>query len=345
MSFVWVNACRDGPPCFMQTRYCEHSVYVNGPCRIIRFLEHGKTPACGGTHSVSLLWQVASTSRANPYGARIVPGGRGGSGITTAVSVPRPETPSPLCRTPHERTSTAPPPKVPEQRSVEHRPEGHNHVSRTPQPCKPIMAPPVTVDLCTPPDGADTDKRRANDKRNLTRNVNKQAHAAFVREMKDSLAAGRPPSLNGGESATHLKVRWHTVAKTVAYQILDLTKESWKEYTIHDKGLVYRALNEQFQFDPPIDARRVEKYLCGHLRSSRAVWKAHWQKYGDHNRHLHCPEEAWETLIKWWPTQACKEESKNMAERRKLVQNRSTTGRKRMVDRMDEEVSLLHPVI
>ena len=230
------------------------------------------------------------------------------------MSVARPETPSPLCRTPLERTSTA-----------------------------TVTAPTELVDLCTPPSDADTDKRRAMDKRNLTRTLNKHANAAFLREMKDSLAGGRSPSLNVPESATHLKARWHTAAKDAAYRLLDLRKESWKEYSNFDKGKVYSEINQKFKFDPPIEPRRINKYLAGHLRSSRAVWKAHWQVHGDHNRHHNCPEEAWETLIKWWPTQACKDVAADMAQRRKFVQNKSKTGRKPLVERLEDEVSLLHP--
>ena len=205
------------------------------------------------------------------------------------------------------------------------------------------MALTETVDLCTPPDDAATDKQIATEKRNLSRAMNKQANAAFAREVKDSLAEGRLYSLHVPESAIHLNARWHTAAKEVAYRLLDLRKESWKEYSWFDKGLVHKALQEQFKFDPPIDPRRVDKYLAGHLRSSRAVWKAHWQLHGDHNRHPNCPEEAWEQLIQWWPTEKCKEVAADMANRRKFVQNRSKTGRKRLVDRMDEEVSFIHP--
>ena len=239
-------------------------------------------------------------------------GGGSGSVPSPGVSVPRPETPSPLCRTPLERTSTA-----------------------------QVME---LVDLCTPPSDADTDKRSALDKRNLTRTLNKKANAAFIQEMKDSLAGGRPPSVNVPESATHLKARWHNAAKIAAYKLLDLRKESWKEYSNFDKERVHNEIHEHYKFDPPLDARRINKYLAGHLRSSRAVWKAHWQVHGNHNRHHNCPVEAWETLIKWWPTQACKDVAADMAQRRKFVQNKSKTGRKPLVQRLDDEVSLLHPM-
>ena len=266
------------------------------------------------------------------------------SGTSTVVSVPRPETPSPLNRTTNERTSTALPSRVPALREGDMLPTGNTYVEQSPQPRKIFTAPTDLVDLCTPPSDADTDKRKAAEKRNVTRTMNKQAHAAFVREMKDSLAGGRPPSLNVPESASHLKARWHSAAKDVAYKYLDLRKESWKEYSNFDLGRVHREINQQYKFDPPLEPRRINKYLAGHLRSSRAVWKAHWQQHGDDNRHHNCPEEAWESLIKWWPTQACKDVAADMAHRRKSVHNRSKTGRKPLVERMDDEVSHLHPI-
>ena len=84
----------------------------------------------------------------------------------------------------------------------------------------------------------------------------------------------------------------------------------------------------------------VEKYLAGHLCSSRAVWKAHWMRYGDFERHHNCPEEAWDKLIQWWPTDSCKEESTDMAGRRAAVQHTSNTGRKTLLDRKEESVSI-----
>ena len=203
-----------------------------------------------------------------------------------------------------------------------------------------------TVDLSTPPDsganmmdaGVEAEKRTAAARKNATKSSNRQAIVTFAREVKDSLAEGRPPVLKLADDDTHLKARWHTVAKEVAYKFLDLRKESWKSYSIFDKGKVHKELNAILKFDPPLDATRIDKYLAGHLRSARAVWKAHWQRYGPDNRHHNCPEEAWATLIKWWPTEKCKEESAAMASRRSLVQRVSRNGRKALVDRMAEEV-------
>ena len=204
-----------------------------------------------------------------------------------------------------------------------------------------------TVELSTPPRGAtnivfektQTLKGGDKERRNATRNTNRQATAAFARELKDSCTGGRPPKINGGEDETHLKARWHAAAKEIAYKMLDLREDGWKRYSIFDKGRVHKQLNATYKFDPPLEPRRVDKYLSGHLRSSRAVWKAHWQRYGDFERHHNCPEEAWDRLIQWWPTEACKEESADMASRRSLVQTHSSAGRKSMVDRMQEEVS------
>lgn len=206
--------------------------------------------------------------------------------------------------------------------------------------------PAATVDLTTPPDDerdalveeVDTVKRMAAAKRNSTRNTNKKVNTAFAKEMKESLAGGRPPAFNVREGQTHLKARWHSVAKEVLYNTLDLSKDGWKAYSTFDKGKIHKELNEKYKFDPPLDPKRVEKYLAGHLRSARAAWKAHWLKYRDNERHQNCPEDSWAKLIQWWPTEACMEDAASMASRRSLVQNASKTGRKALVERMDEEV-------
>ena len=72
-----------------------------------------------------------------------------------------------------------------------------------------------------------------------------------------------------------------------------------------DKVRVHNELNTRYKFDPPLDSKRVDKYLSTHLRNSRAVWKAHWLRYGNEDMHPNCPEGAWEKLIQWWPTEAC----------------------------------------
>lgn len=103
--------------------------------------------------------------------------------------------------------------------------------------------------------------------------------------------------------------------------------------------MLHRELNAQYKFDPPLDPKKVDKYLSGHLRTSHAVWKAHWLKYGDDSRHHNCPAKAWEKLIKWWLTEACQEESAEMANRRSRVQAGSWLGRTSLLERMDAEVS------
>ena len=139
-------------------------------------------------------------------------------------------------------------------------------------------------------------------RRNLTRNMNRKTQLAFAREMKESLATGRPASIKLPESQTDLKARRHVVAKEVAYKLLDLSKENMKNYIIFEKALVHTELNAQYKFDPPIHPKRVDKYLSGHLRTSRAIWNIHWLKYGDSQRHHNCPTDAWAKLIKLSPT-------------------------------------------
>ena len=89
------------------------------------------------------------------------------------------------------------------------------------------------VDLTTPPDGGpqmpgedvDNIKRQAAERQKAGRSTNKHVQASFVKEVKDSLAAGRPPAINVSEDQTHLKARWHSAAKDAAYKLLDLRKE------------------------------------------------------------------------------------------------------------------------
>ena len=202
------------------------------------------------------------------------------------------------------------------------------------------------VDLTTPAKATerragevpDTTKMRNAARRNLTRNSNRKANATFVKDLKVSLATGQPMAIKVPEDSNDLKATWHAAAKEIAYKLLDLTKESWKEYSIFEKSLVHNEVNEQFEFAHPIDPKRIDKYLSGHLRTSRAVWKAHWKKHGQNNRHHNCPEAVWEKLSQWWPTTACREEAEEMAGRRAMVQSGSKVGRSSVLDRMDEQV-------
>lgn len=122
---------------------------------------------------------------------------------------------------------------------------------------------------------------------------------------------------------------------------MDLRKEGWKQYTHFELARVHKELDEKYKFEPPLDPGRVNKYLAGHLRSARASWKSHWTKHGDNDRHPNCPEEAWEKLIRWWPTEECQDQAATMAGRRAKVQKASTTGRKRLVDRMNDQVQAI----
>ena len=205
----------------------------------------------------------------------------------------------------------------------------------------------ATVDLSTPPrapqtagdEGPDTEKSRSKARRNLTRNNNRKANTTFAKEMKDSLASGQPTTINLAGDNTDLKATWHAAAKEVAYKFLDLTKESWKDYNMFEKNMVHTELREQFKFDPPLDPRMIDKYLSGHFRTSRAVWKAHWKKCGSSARHHNCPQDAWDKLTKWWQTSECQEEATEMARRRALVEQNSTTGRTSVADRLAVQVS------
>jgi hypothetical protein len=188
-----------------------------------------------------------------------------------------------------------------------------------------------TVGLITPPKatepstkkGADTVKSKTAAQRNSTRNTNKKANTKFARELKDSLATGQPTAIAIAEENNDLKGAWHAAAKEVAYKLLDLTKE----------------LNAQFKFDPPIDSKKIDNFLSSHLRTSRAVWKAHWKKFGPSERHHNCPQGAWDKLCKWWPTAACQEQAAVMASRRARVASHSKVGSRSLLERMDDQVS------
>lgn len=206
------------------------------------------------------------------------------------------------------------------------------------------IAPPTTRPKATVEDaveGADEAKKKRNAKRNLIRNNNRKANTTFAKELKESLATGKPTTVKVTEVKGDLKARWHRAAKEVAYKFLDLRKESWKDYTHHEKAVVHNELNETFKFDPPLDPMSIDKFLSNHLRTSRAVWKAHWKKHGPERRHHNCPEAVWEKLTKKWPTDACQEESATMARRRARVERKSKQGRSSLMERMEAEVSII----
>ena len=301
------------------------------------------------SHGIGLLLvQVASSSRAGGPRATHANREQGGSTRTQNVGTPQRTTGRSIDRPGDDGVRTDGQPQVLAIRAGDPLPDGYMIMVRGTEAGNTSSNPVDILDLTTHPEGAargfaedgDHDKRKSSDGRPSTRTTNKRVQSTFVKEVKASLAGGRAPALHVGENETHLKARWHSAAKEAAYKFLDLRKEGWKSYSIFDKNKVHKAVTATFEFEPPLDPKSVDKYLSGHLRSSRAVWKAHWLRHGDDNRHPNCPEEAWDKLIQWWPTEQCREESAQMASRRKLVHNRSKTGRTQLVDRMDDQVSV-----
>ena len=296
--------------------------------------------------AVVALAQVASTSKGGD-GQRSERGGdSAGNQRTATIPTREPAADTRNTRDQHIAGADAGAPEVLMLREGQTLPEGYTLVVCDPRPLNIATLSPDILDLTTPPDrdahmveeDVDVEKRAAAAKRNVRRSTNKHAHTSFVKEVKVALAGGEPPSIHVSENETHLKARWHSAAKECAYKLLDLRKEGWKHYTLWDKERVHKELIRHYKFDPPLDPKVVDKYLAGHLRSSRAVWKSHWLKHGDKGRHPNCPEEAWAKLIKWWCTDQCMEESADMAGRRARVQNNSKSGRKRLVDRMENQV-------
>lgn len=269
-------------------------------------------------------------------------------------------TPQKSGRPPHPQGRTTTAPTLIVLKEGDRIPEGYAYVvekcgDHVATNTKQATTPRDTVDLSTPPkatepgrgEAYDTSKSQSAARRNLTRNSNRKANATFVKDLKDSLATGQPMTLKVAEDNTDLKSTWHAAAKEVAYKFLDLTKESWKDYSRFERTVVHNEVNEQYNFDPPIDPKRIDKYLSCHFRTSRAVWKAHWKKNGPSERHRNCPQLAWDKLTKWWSTDACREEAEEMASRRARVETHSKVGRSSLVDRMDEQVNnveVLHDV-
>lgn len=234
-----------------------------------------------------LLVQVATTSRGSSGRALQRGGAHVQNGRTLSGNVPPHALQSLNSRAEGDRPRIEGATEVLTLREGETLPKGYTYVTRTRgnegvAPVRKAVISTNTVDLTTPPEGGHhavggdvgTTKRRATAKMNVTRNTNKEVNAAFAKEMKDSFAGGRPPAMNVSEGQTHLKARWHSAAKEVAYNILDLSKDEWKAYSMFDRGKVHKEMNEKYKFDPPLDPKRVDKYLAGCLRNSRAAWKA-----------------------------------------------------------------------
>lgn len=155
------------------------------------------------------------------------------------------------------------------------------------------------------------------------RTQNRRAHADFTRNYKKSISFGKKRIIkvpkDSGPPIQHCKSRWHAAVKEVAYSVLDLRVKDWTLYSKFEKDRLHSELAQQFKFDPPLNENQVEKYIAGHLRGQRCVWKAHWVAHGSDNRHTNCPPEAWATLTKWWSTQAAADEAEEMCVRRAKV--------------------------
>lgn len=291
---------------------------------------------------LDVVVQEAGTSRAGECSLR----SRGDTNVERSRPSVAPG-PSPI-----PQLSTARTPQLIALKDGDPIPEGYTYVvdgraDPVPTGRTQVRAGCDTVDLSTPPkatetiagEGPDSSKNKLNARRNLTRNNNRKANTTFAKELKESLATGQQPTIKLAGDRTDLKATWHAAAKEVAYKFLDLRKESWKDYNIFEKNMVHNEVREQFKSDPPLDSKCIDKYLSGHFRTARAVWKAHWKKFGSMARHHNCPEEAWEKLTKWWQTDACQEEATEMARRRAHVEQNSTAGRISVEERMSVEVS------
>lgn len=159
------------------------------------------------------------------------------------------------------------------------------------------------------------------ERRAETRRRNRKAHVEFTKEIKSSIANGKRPTIKRSRRHTtgDLKSRWHSCVKEVAYSVLDLRIKEWGGYSTHSKKMLHEEIKSRFSFDPPVTEKEINRYLAGHLRSQRGVWKLHWEKFGENNKHPGCPVEAWQTLVKWWPTPAAMDEATEMAARRAMV--------------------------
>jgi hypothetical protein len=138
-----------------------------------------------------LVLQVANTSRGSSGPSSNRGGGNVENATTSHVSISGWSEPVHLKSTREARevrwgsASTCP-------TRGECLPEGYTFIVRT--PATPTIAPKFmeTVDLTTPPDAAfhmsmedlDTSKRKAAERRNVTRSSNKQAHASFTKEAR-----------------------------------------------------------------------------------------------------------------------------------------------------------------
>jgi hypothetical protein len=335
-------------PCLWKRRIEANHTTNDGsvlPTCTRRCSAHTKATMYGIDGIVVALAQEASTSKGGVVPVPDKDGENGRQHRTMAASMSEVGVGSVASKLPAGLDGAAGTSEILVLREGQSLPDGYKIVLRDPTPAtiKPVdLSTHADPPAHTTEEDVEAEKRTAAEKRNARRSTNKQALTSFAKEMKDSLAGGRPPSIKVSEDQTHLKSRWHSAAKEIAYKFLDLSKDGWKEYSHFERTRVHKELNEQYKFDPPIDPACIDKFLAIHLRSSRVVWKTHWLKHGDKDRHLNCPEDAWAKLIKWWCTPQCMEKSAEMAARRALVQKGSKSGRTKLVDRMELQASFLH---
>lgn len=184
-----------------------------------------------------------------------------------------------------------------------------------------------------------TKQRKNARKRELRRTNN-----VFTDELRRSLASGGTPVIklpsNEAGIITSGKFRWHQAVKAVAYRVLDLTIMNWAQQSKRDVKRFHEDLQKEYSFVPELGQHCVEKYLKGHLQSSRASWKQVWADTGELVKPHNCPIEVWEVLIKWWPTTAAKATATNMKDMRTKVKNPHRLGRKNLSEVIAlEEVS------
>lgn len=183
-------------------------------------------------------------------------------------------------------------------------------------------------------------KQRKNARKRELRKTNN----VFTDELRRSLASGGTPVIklpsNEVGIVTSGKFRWHQAVKAVAYRVLDLTIMNWAHQSKRDVKRFHEELEKEYRFVPELGKHCIEKYLKGHLRSSRAAWKQVWADTGELVKPENCPSEVWEVLVKWWPTTVAKATSDNMKDIRKKVKNLHRLGWKNLSEVIAlEEVS------
>ena len=174
------------------------------------------------------------------------------------------------------------------------------------------------------------------ERKNARKRELRKTNNVFTDELRRSLASGGTPVIelpsNEAGIVTSGKFRWHQAVKAVAYRVLDLTIMNWAHQSKRDVKRFHEELQKEYRFVPELDKHCVEKYLKGHLRSSRAVWKQVWTDTGDLMKPQNCPTEVWEVLIKWWPTTVAKATAESMKDIRTRVKSLHRLGRKNLAE-------------